>query len=72
MKIGRDGSSIAMPMLAKVIAPQIFIEKKITKLLIMGPGKSMYALPVTFRFPLCYVHMLTAGKGGGGRGGGKR
>ncbi len=30
-------------------------------------GKSMLALPVMFRFPLCYVRVLPAGGGGGGR-----
>jgi hypothetical protein len=33
----------------------------------LGPGKSMYALPVTFRFPLCYIRVLPAGRGGGGK-----
>ncbi len=30
-----------------------------------GPGKLTYVLPVMFSFPLCYVHVLPAGGGGG-------
>jgi hypothetical protein len=33
----------------------------------MGPGKSMYALPIMFGFPLCYIRVLPAGWGGGGK-----
>jgi len=32
-----------------------------------GSGKSTYALPITFHFPLCYVRVLPAEGGGRGK-----